>query len=92
MAEVFEAFIDPVITSKFWFTKGSDRLEPGQQIQWDWEMYNASVQVDVKAIEQNKHILIGMFSIIFPIIIGALVWGGLWLRDNRLQTFIPWRR
>ena len=58
VAEVFEAFIDPAITSKFWFTKGSSRLEPGKQVQWDWEMYNASAQVEVKAIEPNKRILV----------------------------------
>jgi uncharacterized protein YndB with AHSA1/START domain len=58
VAEVFEAFINPTITSKFWFTKGSGRLEPGKQVQWDWEMYDASAQVDVKAVEQNKRILI----------------------------------
>lgn len=58
VAEVFEAFIDPAITTKFWFTKGSGRLEPGKQVQWDWEMYNASAQVDIKAVEQNKRILI----------------------------------
>jgi uncharacterized protein YndB with AHSA1/START domain len=28
VAEVFEAFIDPAITSRFWFTKSSGRLEP----------------------------------------------------------------
>lgn len=58
VAEVFEAFINPAITSKFWFTKGSARLEPGKQVRWDWEMYNASVQVNVKAVEPNKRILI----------------------------------
>jgi uncharacterized protein YndB with AHSA1/START domain len=30
VAEVFEAFVDPAITSKFWFTKGSGRLETGK--------------------------------------------------------------
>ncbi len=58
VAQVFEAFINPEITSKFWFTKSSGRLEPGKQIRWDWEMYDSSVQVKVKAIEQNKRILI----------------------------------
>jgi hypothetical protein len=58
VAEVFEAFINPEITSKFWFTKGSGRLEVGKPIQWDWEMYNVSAQVTVKAIEENKRILI----------------------------------
>jgi uncharacterized protein YndB with AHSA1/START domain len=58
VAEVFEAFIDPEITTKFWFTKSSGRLEQGKQVQWDWEMYGISVPVDVKVIEPNKRIVI----------------------------------
>jgi uncharacterized protein YndB with AHSA1/START domain len=58
VAEVFEAFINPEITSKFWFTRSSGRLEAGKQVQWDWEMYDASAQVHVTAIEKNKRILI----------------------------------
>jgi uncharacterized protein YndB with AHSA1/START domain len=58
VAEVFEAFVNPAITTRFWFTKGSGRLAAGQQVKWDWEMYNVSVQVKVKAIEQNARILI----------------------------------
>jgi len=57
-AEVFEAFLNPAITSKFWFTKSSGRLETGKRIRWDWDMYGVSVQVHVKAIEENKRILI----------------------------------
>lgn len=57
-AEVFEAFVDPDVTTKFWFTKGSGRLEAGKQVQWDWEMYDFSIQVTVKAIEPNRRILI----------------------------------
>ena len=58
VSEVFEAFVNPAITSRFWFTKGSGRLEAGKQIRWDWEMYDHSVDVSVKAIEENKRILI----------------------------------
>jgi uncharacterized protein YndB with AHSA1/START domain len=58
VAEVFEAFINPDITTKFWFTKSSGRLETGKQVQWDWEMYNISAPVTAKAIESNKRILI----------------------------------
>jgi DoxX-like family len=29
---------------------------------------------------------------LFPIYVGALVWGGLFLRDERLRSFIPLRR
>ena len=56
--DVFEAFISPEITTKFWFTKSSGRLEAGRQILWEWEMYNVSASVTVKAIEQNKRIVI----------------------------------
>ncbi len=56
--EVFEAFINPEITSKFWFTKGSGKLEAGAQVKWEWKMYNISTQVNVKEVEENKRILI----------------------------------
>lgn len=56
--EVFEAFIDPAITTRFWFSKGSGRLEPNVWVRWDWEMYGASAEVLVKAIEPNRRILI----------------------------------
>ncbi len=58
VAEVFEAFINPDITTKFWFTKSSGRLEDGKQVQWDWEMYEISIPVSVKTIEPNKRIVI----------------------------------
>ena len=56
--EVFEAFVDPAITSRFWFSKSSGRLAAGQKVRWDWEMYGASTTVDVRAIEPNRRILI----------------------------------
>ena len=58
VAEVFEAFIDPAITTKFWFTKGSGRLEAGKQVEWAWEMYGISVPVSARVIEPNKRIVI----------------------------------
>jgi uncharacterized protein YndB with AHSA1/START domain len=36
VAEVFEAFVNPEITAKFWFTRGSGRLEAGRQVRWDF--------------------------------------------------------
>ena len=56
--EVFEAFVNPDIITKFWFTKSSGRLEPGKQVQWDWEMYNISIPVTAKAVEPNKRLVI----------------------------------
>ena len=58
VAEVFEAFVNPEITTRFWFTKSSGRLEEGKQVQWDWEMYEISILVTVKVVEPNKRIVI----------------------------------
>lgn len=32
------------------------------------------------------------FSVIFPILIGLMVWGGLFLRDARLRELLPFRK
>ena len=56
--EVFEAFVDPGITTKFWFTKSSGRLREGKYIRWDWEMYGVWDDVLVKSIEHNKRIVL----------------------------------
>ena len=58
VADVFAAFVDPTVTTRVWFTKSSGRLEPGKRLRWDWEMYGASVEVDVKVVEPNRRILI----------------------------------
>lgn len=58
VADVFEAFINPDVTTNFWFTKSSGRLKAGHEIRWDWEMYGVSTLVFVKAIEPGKRIVI----------------------------------
>ncbi|HMK04000.1 MAG TPA: SRPBCC family protein [Ferruginibacter sp.] len=55
---VFEAFIDPAITTSFWFTKSSGRLKVGETVTWEWEMYGASANVTVKEIVKNEKIII----------------------------------
>jgi len=58
VSEVFIAFIDPAITTQFWFTKSSGKLEAGKELRWDWEMYGASALVRVRLVEPNKQIII----------------------------------
>lgn len=58
VSEVFEAFVDPAVTSRFWFTEGSGRLEPGARIRWIWGMYGVGTDVAVRAIEPDRRILI----------------------------------
>lgn len=53
-AEVFEAFADPAVTSHFWFTHGSGRLEPGARVTWEWAMYGFSVEVQVIAATPER--------------------------------------
>jgi hypothetical protein len=41
------------------------------------------------------HVRVGspLFShILFGLYLGLFAWGGLWLRDARLRTLLPWRR
>ncbi|WP_159881921.1 SRPBCC family protein [Paenibacillus puerhi] len=56
--EVFEAFIDPDITTKFWFTKSSGRLEEGKTVRWDWEMYGVGDDIFVQSIVADRLIRI----------------------------------
>jgi uncharacterized protein YndB with AHSA1/START domain len=57
-AEVYEAFADPAVTTKFWFTKSSGRLEPGARVRWDWEMFDAHTFVTVKEAEAGRRLLV----------------------------------
>ena len=41
------------------------------------------------AVATHVRVQEGWFSIIFAVIFGVLLWGGLWLRDERLQKLIP---
>ena len=43
------------------------------------------------AVATHVRIQEGWFSILFPVILGVMLWGGLWLRDERLQKLIPVR-
>ncbi len=76
VAEVFQAFIDPEITTKFWFTKSSGKLEVGKEVLWEWEMFGVSTKVLVKAIEENRRILI--------------TWDGYSGRENVEWVFTPY--
>lgn len=56
--EVFDAFVDPAVTSKFWFSRSTGRLAPGERVTWYWDHYGVSGEVLVKALEANKRIVI----------------------------------
>ena len=57
VAEVFEAIVDPAVTTKFWFTHSSGRLGEGKPVKWEWRMYGASTKVEVSEIVPNEKIV-----------------------------------
>ena len=42
--EAFEAFVDPEVTTKFWFTRSRGRLEGGKEIRWDSDRFPSGLQ------------------------------------------------
>jgi uncharacterized protein YndB with AHSA1/START domain len=56
-AEVFGAFADPSVTTKFWYTRSSGRMETGAKLRWDWEMFGASAHVVVKEVVLDRRIV-----------------------------------
>ena len=55
--EVFYASIDPNVTTKFWFTKSSGKIETGKEVQWEWEMYGVSAKTLVRNVKKDEQIL-----------------------------------
>ena len=56
--DVYEAFVDPDVTTKFWFTKSTGRLDQHDRVRWDWEMYDAHSDVEVQEIVPDERIAI----------------------------------
>ena len=43
------------------------------------------------AVATHVRVSDGLFPIFFPVILGVLIWGGLFLRDDRLRALLPLR-
>ncbi len=41
------------------------------------------------AVASQVRVGAGWFNVMFAVMIGVLVWGGLWLRDIRVRTLLP---
>ena len=44
------------------------------------------------AVASNVRVGAPLFNIVFPVFFGAVLWGGLWFRDQRLRELLPLRR
>lgn len=58
VAEVFDAFVNPDAITKFWFNRTSGTLVEDTSVTWYWDLYEASTEVRVLALEQNRRIYI----------------------------------
>ncbi len=54
---VFGAFVDPDVTTRFWFTHASGPLEAGRDVTWEWRMFGASTRVHVRELIQDRRIV-----------------------------------
>jgi uncharacterized protein YndB with AHSA1/START domain len=52
--DVFQALVDPAITSKFWFTKSTGTVVEDAELTWMWEMYGLSSTVTVQQVEESR--------------------------------------
>lgn len=43
------------------------------------------------AVTTHLRIGDGLFTLLFPVIVGGLLWGGLFLRESRLRALLPLR-
>lgn len=57
-ADVFRAFVDPTVTTRFWFTHSTGPLEPGAKVEWRWEMYDLMSPVVVREFEPDRRLVI----------------------------------
>ena len=73
--QVFEAFTDPKITTNFWFTKSTGRLDENDEVLWTWEMYNHTVPVFIESIVKDEKI--------------RIQWGNYEERTTVEWTFVP---
>ena len=58
VAQVFDAFVNPDVITKFWFNRTSGPLEAETLVTWYWDLYEASTEVRVLALEQDHRIYI----------------------------------
>jgi len=54
--EVFQAIVDPVKMSNYFFSKGSGKMEEGKQIIWSFPEFDTDLPIRVGKMEKDKYI------------------------------------
>jgi DoxX-like family len=44
------------------------------------------------AVASNVRAQQVLFNVIFPVLVGVLIWGSLWLREKRVQNLLPFTK
>jgi uncharacterized protein YndB with AHSA1/START domain len=57
LSEVFNAFADPTVTTRFWFTHSTGPMVPGATVEWRWEVQDLSTKVRVREFDQDERIV-----------------------------------
>lgn len=54
--DVFQAFTDPDIANKFWFSRSSGKLENAARLTWYWDAAGISREITVEELIPYQHI------------------------------------
>jgi hypothetical protein len=54
--EVFNAFVDPTVTTRFWFSRSSGQLAPGKTVTWYWDQYGVSGKLRSRRWRRTKEL------------------------------------
>ncbi|MFJ6699555.1 SRPBCC domain-containing protein [Streptomyces sp. NPDC091272] len=52
--EVVQAFVDPAVATRFWYSGSSGPMVAGAEVRWEWERYGASAEVRVEEVEEGR--------------------------------------
>lgn len=56
--EVFDAFVDPATTTKFWIGSASGPLEPGATVHWEFKVPGSKVDTTVTHFDRGRALAI----------------------------------
>ena len=64
--DVFDAFVNPEVTTKFWFTRSDGPLVAGNTVTWQWERYGLSIRATAKTVERPRRLVVEWSAHVLP--------------------------
>ena len=56
--DVFDAFVNPEITTKFWFNRSDGRIVVGKPVNWHWDNYGLTIRAVARKIERPTSLVV----------------------------------